>query len=373
MFVRLATLSDLDAMTWVLVGASPLDPIYPYRFPDRDLYRDELFMTLCKQKCREYLATSTVVVCEMEEEDLAYDDADALSDLAGGATIRAGNTRRAKVVAFSAWDAPIRWLQPVGGMLSFSSSPCSLFLSHFRAMTYFVLDSSHHITFSIIHFHSMFTSPFHPIISYQHFLSHLNPALFPLQATAQLPNCRIIPSEPLILQYLTTLHLLEPLSPTEQNFPQVIGHKTRMQAFRTQCTTSKREFFDRPYSSRGVGHMFLKILLCHPDYQRRGAGCALTRWGIEQAARHGLDTTVFASPMGLALYKKLGFEEVGRFRVQVDGDDEYLEIPALVLKRKDVRSLVDREGGEWGTGKEVGSDGMGYSFCAAQRGLKRYG
>jgi len=94
--------------------------------------------------------------------------------------------------------------------------------------------------------------------------------------------------------------------------------------------------------------MFLKILLCHPSYQRRGAGSALTKWGIDQAARHGLDTTVFASPMGLALYKKLGFREIGRFRVQVDEEVEFLEIPALVLA--------------WGgstRGEEVGSGNGG--------------
>jgi len=78
----------------------------------------------------------------------------------------------------------------------------------------------------------------------------------------------------------------------------------------------------------------LKILLCHPDYQRRGAGRALTEWGINEAARRGLCTTVFASPMGLKLYQKLGFREIGRFRVQLDGDEEYLDIPALVLKPK---------------------------------------
>ncbi|KAK4214195.1 putative N-acetyltransferase ycf52-like protein [Rhypophila decipiens] len=280
MFTRLATVSDLDAMTWVLIGASPLDPIYPYRFPDRHLYPDE-FTTLCRQKCREYLATSTVVVCEMEEddqEDVAY--ADALLDLA--ARNRANTRRRraapppggrrTKVVAFSAWDTPIPRLQPVG----------------------------------------------------------------------------------------------EPLPHGQTSSPQTIGHKTRMQAFRTQCATSKQQFFDQPYKSRGVGHMFLKILLCHPAYQRRGAGSALTRWGIDQAAKHRLDTTVFASPMGLELYKKLGFEEVGRFRVQVDGDDEYLEIPALVLEWKDERGLAEK------SGCEVGSLDV-QSLGTRERGILRIG
>jgi hypothetical protein len=35
--------------------------------------------------------------------------------------------------------------------------------------------------------------------------------------------------------------------------------------------------------------------------------------------------------MGLRLYKKLGFREVGTFRVQSEGDREYLEMPALAL------------------------------------------
>jgi len=105
----------------------------------------------------------------------------------------------------------------------------------------------------------------------------------------------------------------------------------------------------------------LKILLCHPDYQRRGAGTALTRWGIKQAARLGLCTTVFASPMGLNLYKKLGFKEIDRFRVQLEGDAEYLEIPALVLKPKgnlEVGSgsgmMYGQEvGGMYGSGRET--------------------
>lgn len=84
MIIRLASEADLEAMTAVLIGASPLDPVYPYRFPDRHLYPEE-FAALCRRKCTEYLETSTVVVCEMP------------IDHYGTAT---------KVVAFSAWDMP---------------------------------------------------------------------------------------------------------------------------------------------------------------------------------------------------------------------------------------------------------------------------
>jgi hypothetical protein len=84
MIIRLASEADLEAMTAVLVGASPLDPVYPYRFPDRHLYPAE-FAALCRRKCAEYLETSTVVVCELPVD--AY----------GSVT---------QVVAFSAWDMP---------------------------------------------------------------------------------------------------------------------------------------------------------------------------------------------------------------------------------------------------------------------------
>ncbi|KAK1751186.1 acyl-CoA N-acyltransferase [Echria macrotheca] len=232
MFLRLATASDLDAMTWVLIGASPLDPVYPYRFPDRHLYADE-FAELCRQKCAEYLATSTVVVCEMPVDS---------------------DPRRTQVVAFSSWDAP--------------------------------------------HYKQSFKEPM-----------------------SRLSNSPVLPI--------------------------TIGHRDRMNAFRAQCSAKKHELFDTRYRR---GHMFLKILLCHPDYQRRGAGRALTIWGIEEARRLGLNTTVFASPMGFELYRQLGFREIGRFRVQLEGDEAYLDIPAMILRPGDTREREQRYAGGWGEG-----------------------
>jgi hypothetical protein len=84
MNIRLASEADLEEMTAVLVGASPLDPVYPYRFPGGHLYSNE-FAALCRRKCAEYLENSTVVVCEMPTDD-------------GSPTTQ--------VVAFSAWDMP---------------------------------------------------------------------------------------------------------------------------------------------------------------------------------------------------------------------------------------------------------------------------
>ncbi len=106
MFVRLARASDLEDMTWVLVGASPLDPVYSYRFPDRHLYPEE-FAELCRQKCAEYLGSSIVVVCEMPTDS---------------------DPEKLRVVAFSAWDSPQAQggqnrPPPIGGIFH---PPCSL-------------------------------------------------------------------------------------------------------------------------------------------------------------------------------------------------------------------------------------------------------
>ena len=132
-----------------------------------------------------------------------------------------------------------------------------------------------------------------------------------------------------------------------------IGNKERMEAFRQACTSNKDNFFDSRYRHRG--HMFLKILLCHPDYQRRGAGRALTTWGIEHARSQRLNTTVFASPMGLNLYKKLGFQEIGRFRVQLPGETDSLEMPALVLTPP-LRGGLDSAGSSESSGSEEEED-----------------
>lgn len=71
----------------------------------------------------------------------------------------------------------------------------------------------------------------------------------------------------------------------------------------------------------------------------------------------GVCTTVFASPMGLALYRRLGFREVGRFRVQCEGEGEFLEIPALVRGRGEVGGMREGEGvrdGKGNNGLELG-------------------
>jgi ribosomal protein S18 acetylase RimI-like enzyme len=107
-----------------------------------------------------------------------------------------------------------------------------------------------------------------------------------------------------------------------------------MVAFREAIGRAKRVYFDENY---GEEQLYLGMLACHPDYQKRGAGEMLCRWGLDKGKADGLNLTLFASPMGSRLYRRLGFEEIGSFRTQVVGEDEFLDIPGMVLEAKKIR------------------------------------
>lgn len=103
----------------------------------------------------------------------------------------------------------------------------------------------------------------------------------------------------------------------------------RMTAFREASDRAKKEWFDAKYGKR---RLYLGMLACHPDYQRRGAGEMLCRWGLDKAKAEGLPLALLASPMGSRLYKRLGFQHVGSFRIQVEGEEEYVDMPGMVLE-----------------------------------------
>lgn len=101
-----------------------------------------------------------------------------------------------------------------------------------------------------------------------------------------------------------------------------------MAAYQADSLAAKQRLFQEPYGDR---QLYLGMLACHPDYRRRGAGGQLVAWGIAKAQTEKLTLTLFASPMGARVYKRLGFRDVGTFRTQVPGDDEYLDSRAMVL------------------------------------------
>lgn len=52
----------------------------------------------------------------------------------------------------------------------------------------------------------------------------------------------------------------------------------------------------------------------HPDYQRRGAGTRMMRWGMDLAAAEGVPVCLSASLAGLHMYHNLGFKAIGMWR-----------------------------------------------------------
>jgi GNAT superfamily N-acetyltransferase len=56
--------------------------------------------------------------------------------------------------------------------------------------------------------------------------------------------------------------------------------------------------------------IYMAILTVVPEVQRRGVGSTLLREGLKEADRRGLPAFIEASPAGLGLYKKFGWEEM---------------------------------------------------------------
>jgi hypothetical protein len=70
-----------------------------------------------------------------------------------------------------------------------------------------------------------------------------------------------------------------------------------------------------------------------------GIGGKLLKWGIVTAKGKGLGLQTEAGPMGVGLYRKMGFEQVGIWKVKMvgtksgeDGGEAIMELP--VMRRK---------------------------------------
>jgi GNAT superfamily N-acetyltransferase len=85
---------------------------------------------------------------------------------------------------------------------------------------------------------------------------------------------------------------------------------------------------------------YLILLATHPDYRRRGAGTALTQWGIIQALTAGVDVGLEASPMGFPLYLHLGFVLLEDLVIKADDDPTSVLLRVMVYDKNQKSSLV---------------------------------
>ncbi|TDZ27371.1 putative transcriptional regulatory protein [Colletotrichum spinosum] len=69
----------------------------------------------------------------------------------------------------------------------------------------------------------------------------------------------------------------------------------------------QREEAERKRVMGDEKHYYLDTVATHPDYQRRGAGSMLVKWGCERADEDGVGAYVDASKAGAPLYQRHGF------------------------------------------------------------------
>ncbi|KAI4939836.1 uncharacterized protein J4E92_001122 [Alternaria infectoria] len=103
------------------------------------------------------------------------------------------------------------------------------------------------------------------------------------------------------------------------------GDPKRMIAFQQALNYTHSKYWEKMYPQ----NYYLVLLATHPDYRRRGAGTALTQWGVDQALAAGIDVGLEASPMGFPLYQHMGFVLLENLVIKPDADDD----PASMLLR----------------------------------------
>ncbi|CAG8955894.1 hypothetical protein HYFRA_00008745 [Hymenoscyphus fraxineus] len=111
-------------------------------------------------------------------------------------------------------------------------------------------------------------------------------------------------------------------------------HPARNAAVKEAYMEGKTRYIDDVYGDK---QLLLQWFGVHPEYRRQGFGKTLCQWGMEKAESDGVVLAVMGGKVGMNLYRSLGFEERGEVRVRIEGEDDCIDICALVWdgRRKD--------------------------------------
>ncbi|KAI8714835.1 N-acetyltransferase domain-containing protein [Fusarium sp. LHS14.1] len=95
---------------------------------------------------------------------------------------------------------------------------------------------------------------------------------------------------------------------------------------------SVRPFFKREEDERkrvmgDYKHYDLDTLATHPDYQRRGAGSMLMKWGCDLADKNRVGAYVDASKAGAPLYERFGFVD--------ESEPDASEVASMARRQRD--------------------------------------
>lgn len=78
----------------------------------------------------------------------------------------------------------------------------------------------------------------------------------------------------------------------------------------------------------GTKCRFIVGITVVPEYQGKGVGKALMKWGTEQADSDGVFCWVSSSMVGTKAFQKSGFNEVGRLEATLDEFSEGIKNPS---------------------------------------------
>ncbi len=92
---------------------------------------------------------------------------------------------------------------------------------------------------------------------------------------------------------------------------------------------------------------YLENLVVHTDYQRRGVGARLVKWGLDQAEAESVPCGLESSFAGLRLYEKMGFRKVNDMRY---GDREKETMAVMLWEPSEMQ-------GRWFERAKAGSVG----------------
>ncbi|KAH8690707.1 acyl-CoA N-acyltransferase [Talaromyces proteolyticus] len=80
--------------------------------------------------------------------------------------------------------------------------------------------------------------------------------------------------------------------------------------------------------------VYLQALLVHPEHQRKGIGRKLLQWGLDEADKLGLITSLESTPEGRRLYEKAGFEVVKELSLDLTPYGQTGKLPLAIMVRQ---------------------------------------
>ncbi|KAH8803534.1 acyl-CoA N-acyltransferase [Xylogone sp. PMI_703] len=102
--------------------------------------------------------------------------------------------------------------------------------------------------------------------------------------------------------------------PRKAELPAIPGMNMTLWVEKISGPPNPPSFSEEEISKTDIG---LSFFFVHPDYQNRGIGSMLLKWGIEEANRHHVRLWLTSTPQAVNVYQKKGWEVVNEHEVDL--------------------------------------------------------